>query len=47
MSVQYKGFRAASMNVLFILTDSFIQTKLTDVCLYGNIQVSAKTLREL
>lgn len=34
------------MNVFFILGGSLIQSKITDVCLYGNIQVSMKTLKE-
>lgn len=33
-----------SINVFFILRGSLIQSEITDVCLYGNIQVSMKTL---
>lgn len=32
--------------MFFILSGSLIQSKITDVRLYGNIQVSVKTLKE-
>lgn len=31
---------------MFILSGSLIQSKITDACLYGNIKVSMKTLKE-
>lgn len=34
------------MNVFFILGGSLIRSKITDVYLYGNIQVSMNTLKE-
>lgn len=35
-----------SINVFSILSGSLIQSKITDVCLYGNMKVSIKPLKE-
>lgn len=41
-----KDLGPASTNVFFILSGSLVQSEITDVYLYGNINVSMKTLKE-